>query len=108
MKARCICTLEQVNRNGWKKPDGGYKNPDLECEKCKGNGFIEVLEKHCKLKPIAVWIRFCPSCRTWSGTHIQYRRREIVDDKTLYRCFKPSCKGIHKWQRLRRERKTSR
>ncbi len=72
MQARCSCTLEKIRDGVFKKPQGGFKSPNLHCVSCGGKGFTEVSFPQ-EDEVEAVWIGVCPLCSSQNGVHLQLK-----------------------------------
>ncbi len=98
MKARCICTMEPMGENSWRKPDGGYRKPDANCRRCRGKGFISVAIR----KPRIWWDGICPKCGVVSAGHLQYGLTDEPSDEHEYICPNPPCESARlRWRSTR-------
>lgn len=91
---RCECTLLQVNENRWIKPDTGYLDPDPDCSKCMGKGFLDV-EIVMGGEGAKIWIGICSLCGETNGIHFEYPDMDLgpPTDEHGPQCLNKECKN---------------
>ena len=90
LKLRCTCTMQEMGEEKWVKPFDNYFDPNPNCKKCKGTGFLKCGRiKESIEQASQVWTGICPVCGFINGFHFQFEGEPDANEAN--KDFLPPC-----------------